>query len=161
MTLLAIRPLTPADIPIVARWIVNTPLWQRYHLQEAQTRTNLERGLQNNDVLLVADTDTGEGQACGLAWCVLKGAFGRSPYLRLLGVRDGQSGQGVGAALLEHAEHAVSTASNELFLLTSDFNFAAQRFYERQGYQHIGAIPGYVLPDVTELIYWKQLHNGH
>jgi len=160
MSLVAIRPLTPADIPTVAGWIVNTPLWQRYHLQEAQTRTTLQSGLQNEDVLLVADTDTDEGQACGLAWCLLKGAFGRSAYLRLLGVRAGQSGQGVGAALLEHTEHVVSSASHELFLLASDFNTAAQRFYERQGYRQIGAIPGYVLPDVAELIYWKQLQDS-
>jgi hypothetical protein len=46
--------------------------------------------------------------------------------------------------------------SSDLFLLVSDFNHDAQRFYQRQGYQQIGAIPGYVLPDVSELIFRKR-----
>jgi len=64
---------------------------------------------------------------------------------------------GVGAALMQSVEEAASKVSHELFLLVSDFNTDAQRFYQRQGYQQVGAIPGYVLPDVTELLYWKQL----
>jgi len=65
----------------------------------------------------------------------------------------------VGAALLRSAEDAALKINPELFLLVSDFNVDAQRFYQRQGYQQIGAIPGYVLPDVTELLYWKQLRS--
>ena len=41
--------------------------------------------------------------------------------------------------------------------LVSDFNTDAQHFYERHGYVRAGALAGLVLPDVTELIYWKRL----
>ena len=61
--------------------------------------------------------------------------------------------------LLEETERTVRKVCNDLFLLVSDFNKAAQRFYQRNGYQQIGAIPGYVLPDVTELIFWKRLSS--
>ena len=85
---------------------------------------------------------------------IARGAFGRSAYLRMIGAQPGYAGGGVGAALLAGAE---STAGDQLFLLVSDFNADAQRFYLRHGYTQIGAIPGFVLPDVDELIFWKRL----
>ena len=117
---------------------------------------NLEGGLERGDVLLAADAGA-ENAACGFAWCAPQGGFGRSLYIRWFGVRKELARAGVGAALIRSVEEAALKISRELFLLVSDFNTDAQRFYQRQGYQQIGAIPGYVLPDVTELLYWKQL----
>jgi ribosomal protein S18 acetylase RimI-like enzyme len=74
-------------------------------------------------------------------------------------VRAGYTGLGIGAALLGQAEQAAAKIAREMFLLVSDFNVDAQRFYQRQGYSPVGAIPGYVLPDVTELLYWKRLQQ--
>jgi ribosomal protein S18 acetylase RimI-like enzyme len=65
--------------------------------------------------------------------------------------------RGLGAELL--AEVEARAESRDLLLLVSDFNEGAQRFYRRMGYQQIGAIPGYVLPDVSELIFRKVLHE--
>ena len=84
---------------------------------------------------------------------------GRSTYLRLLGVRADFHGAGLGAALLDAAEQAAAH-TRDMILLVSDFNHGAQRFYERQGYRQVGALPGYVLPDVTELIYRKRLSTS-
>jgi ribosomal protein S18 acetylase RimI-like enzyme len=159
MTALTVRPMMHSDIPVVASWLVTIPLWQRYNLTEAQAQASLEQGLRQVDMLLVADTRGAYGQACGLVWCMVKGAFGRSAYLRLLGVRSSHTGRGIGTALLRQAERLVVRTSSELFLLVSDFNINAQRFYQREGYERIGAIPGYILPDVTELLYWKRLQS--
>lgn len=146
-----IRPLNAEDVTVVAAWVVTIPLWQRYGASAEVLAQRLLMAL-DTDLILTADTDD---QAVGLAWCVPQGGFGRSAYLKMLGVRPDQAGTGVGAALLSALEATV--ASHDLFLLTSDFNVDAQRFYQRQGYEQIGAIPGYVLPDVTELIYRKRL----
>lgn len=152
-----IRPMQPADIPAVVEWMLATPLWQRYRLTETATHAGFERALAEGDLLLVADADEPGGRACGLAWCLRRGMFGRSAYLRILGVRREFAGRGVGAGLLDRAESVLSEATDALFLLVSDFNMDAQRFYERQGYVRVGALPAYVLPDVTELLYWKRL----
>lgn len=157
MTAVIVRPMTHADIPAVVDWVVPSPLWQRYKLTEPQMFASLEQGLRESDILLVADTELANGQACGLAWCMLRGAFGRSAYLRLFGVRGDHTGRGIGVVLLRQTEQLVSQSSNALGLLVSDFNTSAQRFYQREGYAQIGAIPGYVLPDVTELLFWKRL----
>jgi len=149
----SIRPMQRADIATLAAWLPGVPLWQRYGLTRAQVQTMLAGALDRSDIVLVADA----GEACGLAWCMPQGAFGRSAYLRLLGVHPAHAGKGIGADLLAQSEQAAGVASREMFLLVSDFNTAAQRFYQRHGYAQSGAISGYVLPDVTELIYWKRL----
>lgn len=150
----SIRPLTASDIPTIADWIAAIPLWQRYDYSASRAAEGLEHALARNDLLLTADCDG--ASACGLVWCMPRGVFGRSMYLRLLGVREDFHGAGLGAGLLDAAEQAAAR-SHDMILLVSDFNHGAQRFYERQGYRQVGALPGYVLPDVTELIYRKRL----
>ncbi|MFN8528833.1 MAG: GNAT family N-acetyltransferase [Anaerolineae bacterium] len=146
-----VRPLTAQDIPLVSAWIVTIPLWKRYGLTVEKLSGQLATAL-DNDLLLTVDT---EESAVGLAWCLPRGGFGRSAYLKMLGVRPDQSGRGLGAILLDHLETLVT--SNELFLLASDFNSDAHRFYQRQGYQQIGAIPDFVLTGVTEMIFYKKI----
>lgn len=133
--------------------MVSTPLWQRYGVTPEKAQAQFEQALARHDVLLVADYEA--RKAVGFAWCVIGGAFGRSTYLRLIGVNPELTGTGIGATLLEAAERIAAKAGEDLFLLVSDFNEGAQRFYIRQGYEQVGAIPGYVLPDVTELIFRK------
>jgi ribosomal protein S18 acetylase RimI-like enzyme len=98
-----------------------------------------------------------DGVPRGLAWFVPGGTLGIGGYLRLLAVAPDAHGRGVGTALLAAHEAAVAATARHAFLLVSDFNAAARRFYERHGYRQVGALPGLVLPDVAELLYWKRL----
>ena len=43
-----------------------------------------------------------------------------------------------------------------MFLLVSDFNTDAQQFYQRLGYRQVGKLDDYVVPGVSELIFWKR-----
>jgi GNAT superfamily N-acetyltransferase len=65
--------------------------------------------------------------------------------------------RGIGAGLLAATEGILARSTGHGFLLCSDFNGPAQAFYERHGWTRVGALPGLVLPDVAELIYWKRL----
>jgi ribosomal protein S18 acetylase RimI-like enzyme len=149
-----IRPMTHDDLPTLAAWMVDLPLFQGYNLTVERTIANFEAGLSRGDWLITADADS---PADGFAWAIPNGAFGRSPYLRLIGVRADVTSRGIGAALLTEIERRAAENSNDLFLLVSDFNEDAQRFYRRQGYMQIGAIPDYVVPGVAELIFRKRL----
>lgn len=149
-----IRPMTPEDFPLLAAWMVETPLWQRYGLTFAQAVANFRAAQERGDWLITADA---ERRACGFAWAVPTGAFARSPYLRLIGVYPGMTGTGIGGLLLSAIEEQAAQVAADLFLLVSDFNEAGQRFYQAHGYEQIGAIRGYVVPTVTELIYRKRL----
>jgi ribosomal protein S18 acetylase RimI-like enzyme len=155
----AIRPMTADDIALIVDWMVSIPLWQRYHVSTTSARAGFEKGLQQGDLLLVGDWEV-EHKAVAFAWCLQTGAFGRSAYLRLIGVNPHFARHGLGTALLAHTERLALAYSKDMFLLVSDFNAEAQRFYQRHGYTQVGAIAGYVLPDVTELIFRKSLQNA-
>lgn len=150
---MTIRPLRPDDIPACAEIMARNPLWQRYGVTADSASRNLESGLQRGAVLFVADSDDGPA---GFLWLEPVGAFARSGYIRLIGVRPDRQGQGLGRELMAHAERVLLEQADDVFLLVSDFNTSAQRFYQRLGYQQVGALQDYVLPGVAELIYRKR-----
>ena len=152
--MLSIRPLRPDDIPLIAEWLVELPLYKRYNLTIEAVHRMLSSALEAGDTVFVADAGS-TNPACGVAWVSPRAAFGRSAYLRMIGVQAAVASQGIGGKLLDAAEQTAHQAGRDLFLLVSDFNTGAQHFYERHGYQQLGSIPGYVLPDVAELIFWK------
>jgi len=157
-----VRPLQPADLPACARILAENPIWQRYGVTLASAFQRLSVGLEQGASILVAEynpatsmlAETAE-RVAGFIWFVEKGAFFRSGYVMLIGVDPAQQGQGVGETLMDAAEQIMFEKSADVFLLVSDFNEGAQRFYRRRGYIYVGSLPGYVLPDVAELIYRK------
>lgn len=147
-----IRPFTSADVPGCARIMAENPLWQRYGITLHSATQRLADGLAQNATLLAAgEPDRPEG----FIWYVEKGAFFRSGYILLIGVDPTHQGQGIGEALMDAAEQRMFEKTKDVFLLVSDFNDGAQRFYRRRGYVQVGALPGYVLPEVAELIFRK------
>lgn len=151
----SIRPMQQDDVRACAAFIAVTPLWQRYGVTVSSATERLSTGLRSGAVMLVAEGRLGEVQ--GFVWLVVRGAFDRSGYIPLIGVDSAARGQKIGQRLLKAAEDHLRPLAKDIFLLCSDFNLDAQRFYERQGYTKVGAIPDYVLSGITELIYRKRL----
>lgn len=152
MTTFTIRDLTDADAAPIAGWMVRVPLWQRYGVTAGPMTAKIQAGRAAGHLLLVADSG---GAPVGLAWVIPDGMFGRSPYLRTIGVHPDYLGHGIGSALLLAVQDRVRPAL--LFLLTSDFNTDAQRLYERHGFTRVGTVPDYVVPGVDELLYLKRV----
>jgi ribosomal protein S18 acetylase RimI-like enzyme len=130
-----------------------SPLWQRYRVTEASAARRFEQGLSRQATIVVAEDDA---SVAGFIWYEPRGAFARSGYIALIGVQPSLRGQGVGQALMAHAEAEMFSAVDDIFLLVSDFNRDAQRFYQRLGYCQVGSIPDYVVLGVNELIYHKR-----
>lgn len=150
-----VEPATAADLATCAALMARTPLWQRYGVTVETGRRTLAAAVDHDGRTLVARVD---GGVAGFVLVYARGGFARSGYIRLIGVDEGRQGQGVGEALMAAAEACVVAAgATDMFLLVSDFNHGAQHFYQRLGYSQVGALPAYVLPHVTELIYWKRL----
>jgi ribosomal protein S18 acetylase RimI-like enzyme len=149
--------MTGEDIPFIAGWMTGDALWQRYGIREETIRDDFDAALARSDLLLVADAEL---PARGFAWCQLNGMFGSQAYLKRIGVDPAFAGRDIGARLLDGVEMAVrETGRNALFLLVSDFNKGAQRFYERHGYRQVSAFPELALPGVTELLFSKALES--
>jgi GNAT superfamily N-acetyltransferase len=151
---LEIRHALAADLPPLAAGLAGLDLLRRYGRDEAALAADLAAALARGDGLLVAVVG---GQPVGLAWFLRHGTLGLGGYLKLMAVRPGAASRGVGTALLGAFEASLAGCTGHGFLLCSDFNASAQAFYERRGWTRVGALPGLVLPGVTELLYWKRL----
>lgn len=152
---LRVIPATAADLDACAALMAATPLWQRYGVTLEGARRTLAVAPDHGGRVLVARVGD---ELAGFVLVYPRGGFARSGYIRLIGVVAACQGQGLGDALMAAAETLVADVAPDMFLLVSDFNVEAQRFYQRLGYVQVGALPAYVLPDVTELILWKKLH---
>jgi GNAT superfamily N-acetyltransferase len=148
------RPLEPTEIPALARGLAEVPLMARYGRGAAALERAIAAAHARGEGLLVADDG---GTLRGLAWFLREGTLAMGGYLKLIAMLPGAEGKGTGAALLAAFEAETAARSAHAFLLVSDFNEGAQRFYERHGYARVGALPGLVLPGVAELLYWKRL----
>jgi ribosomal protein S18 acetylase RimI-like enzyme len=148
------RSLERAEIPSLARALAAVPLMVRYGRDAAALERALAAAHARGEGLLVAD----EGGAIrGLAWFLREGTLAMGGYLKLIAMLPGAERQGAGTALLAAFEAEAAVLGAHAFLLVSDFNVDAQRFYERHGYARVGALPALVLPDVAEVLYWKRL----
>lgn len=146
--------IQPEDLSGCARILAENPLWQRYSVTYESALQRLSDGMMQSSTILVAG-DPGDPQ--GFLWYVEKGAFSRSGYIMLVGVDPAQQRKNVGKELMDETERILFTTSKDVFLLVSDFNSGAQRFYRRRGYEQVGSLPGYVLPDIVELLFRKRM----
>jgi len=104
--------------------------------------------------LLVAE-DRGARPA---AWpgCSPTGIAAAVPYLKLAGGRCGACRAGVGHALLRAASTPRRRIRPELFILCAGFNGGRAAVLRARGLRRAGGDPGYVLPDVDEVIFFRR-----
>jgi ribosomal protein S18 acetylase RimI-like enzyme len=151
---MTIRPLRKAEVASLASALAPLPLLTRYGRGAARLEADLTAALTRGDGMLVA---IGPAGPVGLCWFLRKGTLAMGGYLRLIALAPGITGGGLGAQLLEAFEAEAARESRHAFLLVSDFNEGAQRFYERHGYRKVGELPDLVIPGVAEWLYWKRL----
>jgi ribosomal protein S18 acetylase RimI-like enzyme len=124
-----------------------------YFSPEKQALAFLSEGLTKEEVYVALDTN---GDCLGYIWFTLNGAFSRFPYVRNIAIKKRHRGKGIGKQLLSFFEEKGFNASSTVFLLVSNFNTKAQKFYREMGYQEIGRIPDLVRGGVTEHIMMKK-----
>ncbi len=145
------------DTPAGVRILIHNPLWQRYGITpEAAGRMFLD-ALAQGATILAARVG---GQMVGFVWYVTHGAWDRSGCIFPIGMLPPYLGKGVGEKLLAAAEAQMAEEVGEFFLLVTDSNSGARRFYRRLGYYLVGAIPDYVVAGITELIFFKKRLEG-
>ena len=147
-----VRPASKNDLTRLARKLAELPLFSAYGLDADTLAKRWIEGRVRGDGMLVGEID---GELVGLCWFHPTGTFGTGAYLRTLAIASGHQGQGVGAELLAAFEEATGTATGGRFLLASDFNDGAHRFYQRHGYVEVGRIPSFAWAGITERIFWK------
>lgn len=145
MTTFTLRPGTPDDAPacaaILNAWIDATPWMPRCHTPEDLERHYREFVLQDRACTLVVDGDD------ILGFMALDMQEG---YVTALYLDAANRGNGIGAALLDHAR---SVLPDQINLWTFVANTGAQRFYERQGFTKIGGSEGDNEENLPDILY--------
>ncbi len=85
--------------------------------------------------------------------------FARGGYIRAIGVDPALRRYGIGGKLLAFAESRIASRSPNAYLCVSSFNLQGQAFYKARGYTRVGKLPGLIIPDASEYIFWKRLKN--
>ena len=149
-----VRDATRADLAALAKQVVTQPLLARYGATAAGLTRDLDAALAAGQGLLVAEADA---RLVGLAWFLPVGAFALGGYLKLIALVPGAEGHGAGSALMDEVERRCAQVTRSLFLLVSDWNDGARRFYAARGYSEVGRVPKLVRPEIDEIICYKRL----
>lgn len=146
----SIRPIAgDAEIDLCARMMAQSEPWITLGRGYEAGRAMLSDAGRERHVAMV------DGQLAGFTVVLLHGAL--VGYLQTICVAAEWRGQGVGRALLAAAEQLALARYPNLFLMVSDFNRSAQRFYEGFGYERIGALRDYLITGHSEILMRKTL----
>jgi GNAT superfamily N-acetyltransferase len=130
---------------------------------EAFWRSVFESAARGERVVLVAEEATGAiVGTVQVIWAQFENQPHRADVAKMLVYRRARR-QGIGAALLAAAEHCALSASRTLLVLDTAGS-EAERLYVRQGWQRVGAVPGYALWPAggfcSTTIFFKELRRG-
>ena len=130
---------------------------------EAFWRGAAESAMRGERVLLLAEDAAGAiVGTVQVTWASFENQPHRADVAKML-VHRGARRQGIGAALLAAAEQCALSAGRTLLVLDTAGS-DAERLYVRQGWQRVGAVPGYALWPAggfcSTTILFKELRRG-
>jgi ribosomal protein S18 acetylase RimI-like enzyme len=145
---IAIRPAADSETDWCAQLMAGNDPWLTYRCSVDWCRNVLN---WPGSSLYIANA----GQARGFILLHRKGFLG-SPYIAAVAVVEEFRGNGIGAAMLDFADQALSGARHA-FLCVSSFNPRAQRLYEQLGYRKVGELQDFIADGFTEFLMCKRL----
>ena len=147
------------ELAALASAVAPQPLFIRYEQSGPILKRTLQAARDRGDGLIIVEDE--HGCARGFAWFLRTGTFGSGGYLQLIALEPGLEGRGYGAALLDEVERRIAAerplTAPTLFLLVSDWNHGARRFYASHDYQEVGRLPAFRRADTDEIVCMKRL----
>jgi ribosomal protein S18 acetylase RimI-like enzyme len=148
-----LRPLEPADAPVLAQTLTAMAPWARLGYGAAA----LEGYLKRQDPALTRWVIERNGTAAGLL--ALRFPWLRGPYIELLAILPHFQGNGLGGTVMDWAaRHAAEIAPN-LWACVSDFNAPARAFYARHGFEEVTELDGLVTAGMSEILLRRRLQQ--
>lgn len=144
-----LRPIDgEAEADALAAMMVTIDPWKTL----GYAATSLARGMHRADAALaryaiVRDTTVG--------YLAIRHPWLRGSYLETIAIDPSCQGQGLGAAILAWWEERTRAVAPNLWLLVSEFNAPARRFYARHGFTEIAPLSDLVKPGTAELLLRK------
>lgn len=131
--------------------IKHSSLWDTYFKYITRLHEKFKDGVGKKQIHVALNT---KGRCIGYIWVQKDGGFSHYPYLRSFAVQRRYRNEGIGTALLHYFEQL--TPSHRFFILVSELNNEAMRFYKRNGYMAVGKVPDLFRPGISEIILTKQ-----
>ena len=127
--------------------VKNSDLWDAYFKNNPTQESALEKMISEKQVYVVTNkTD----QCIGFMGVINNGCFQNYSYLATLAVKKGHRNKGIGEALVNKFEKMGFKKADKVFILVSDFNKQAQKFYRKLGYKKVGNIPDLFKKGISE-----------
>lgn len=142
---MAERFATADDIPSLVEVINDAYLVEAFFVRGPRIDADEVRALMARGRFLVVPATDGIGLDAG----VYIEARGERGYLGLLSVRTAAQGRGLGSAMLQAAERALSDTCHTVGIHVVDVRTDLDPFYRRRGYERVGHRP---FEDVDRLI---------
>jgi ribosomal protein S18 acetylase RimI-like enzyme len=114
----------------------NSDLWDAYFKANPSHESTLEEMISKKQVYVASN---GNDNCIGFMGVINNGCFRKFSYLSILAVKKRYRNKGIGELLV-----------NKVFILVSDFNRKAQKFYRKLGYKKVGNIPNLFKFGVSE-----------
>jgi len=147
---LTITPAAPEEYEWCARLMASNEPWVTLGRGYAESLAAVSHP---EYVILLARRG---GQRLGFIRIHPRGVAG-SPYIASVAVEQANRGEGLGTALVAHAEGMYKAQARFIFLCVSSFNTRARELYERLGYTVVNELKDYVRDGLDETLMLKRL----
>ena len=138
-----------ADAEICARMMANSEPWitlRRDYDASLKILTDPSR-----EVYLAMVSD----EIVGFTILTMHGAF--VGYLQSVCVAPQWRGKGIGSQLMDYVEKRILGETPNVFICVSSFNERVQKLYERRGYEVVGELKNWIVPDHSEILLRKTI----
>ena len=136
--------------------VKDSDLWDEYFKANASLKFILEDMISEKQIYVASNKND---RCIGFMGIINNGCFRIFTYLAILAVKKKYRNKGIGKALLNKFEDIGFKREERVFILVSDFNQSAQKFYQKLGYKKVGNIPDLFKLGVSEdlLVKYKKL----
>lgn len=132
--------------------LINSELGRKYFENQGSAKNAILEGIEQETLYIALINDI----CVGFIFYLPKGAFHSFPLLHLIAVKEEYRCKGIGKKLLDFLEEMAFVNKNKIFFVVADFNPDGKRFYEKNGYCQVGAIPNLYRKGITEYLMMKE-----
>lgn len=152
---LSLGPLPPSDAAALGQAFAAMDPWASY-AYPADAIASYLAGTEIDGLRFLLRVDGEVAGALGLQTVWLRG-----PYIRFLAILPTFQGRGLGTAILMWIEDEARKAEQRnLWVVASQINTGAIRFYEHHGFKQAAQFDGLAYDDRIEILMRKQLAGG-
>jgi ribosomal protein S18 acetylase RimI-like enzyme len=127
--------------------VKNSDLWDAYFQNNPTHEATLEEMISKKQVYVATNKTN---QCIGFMGVINNGCFQNFSYLATLAVIKRYRNKGIGKALVNKFESIGFKRADRVFILVSDFNNIANKFYGKLGYKKVGNIPDLYKAGISE-----------